>query len=174
MGSTPDVLRFGGAVDDAFEVPRFNGVGPVRVRGWRATIQNGFDASFRRNARGGEVGKTPLVLVLTRAQLRFVSHQKYSEVEIPEIENWSGLMAHPSAAHGPAVQPPVYARIDFDASLSRGASQAWRMRASVFSEFELQRDMTPSLAAQSAVEAMYVAIATKFRIVETSKENPNE
>ena len=168
MGSTPGILRFGVAVDDAFEIPRSNGIGPVRVRGWRATIQNGFDAGFRRNARTAEVGKRPSVLVLTRAQLSFVSRQKYSEAELPEVYNWSGLMAHGSAVHGPAVRPsapaPVHARIDFDASLSRGASQAWRMRASVFSEFELQQDMTPSLAAQSAVEAMYVAIATKFRI----------
>jgi hypothetical protein len=45
------------------------------------------------------------------------------------------------------------------------------MTQTVFSKFELRKGVTPSLAAKSAVEAMYVAIATNFFVAdETQKE----
>jgi len=173
LNATPDLLRLGHSVDDRFEIPRYNSVGPVRVRGWRETIQNGFDASFGANARdAGEFGtSSSLVLVLNHVDLGFVSRQKRAQLGAPQKNSWDGMMAHPSAAHRSPARPPdpVVARIDFAAVLFRDGKEGRRMAATVFSKLELRGDLTPSLIAKSAIEEMYVAIATEFFVAAKTK-----
>tara|TARA_R110002096_G_scaffold434832_1_gene658027 strand:+ start:1369 stop:2034 length:666 start_codon:yes stop_codon:yes gene_type:complete len=166
MVGTPHAIELSESIDDSFRLPRGDGLGPIQVDGWRTTIQRGFEASFDTHVnRIAPTANSTATLRLSGARLSFTASIELPKQSKATLQSDShGLLAHSSMGHQ-ASRPPqatIYARIDFTATVSNATEQTRSMSRIVFSEFAVSKSVTPSVAAKSAVEAMYTAIALQF------------
>tara|TARA_R110002096_G_scaffold436086_1_gene667123 strand:+ start:4159 stop:4779 length:621 start_codon:yes stop_codon:yes gene_type:complete len=160
------VLRLAEDIKSDFRIPRHGAIGPVVVREWRSTLNEGFAFSLGKASEHYEndASKPRDVIVLEEVELSFSADVPSDAKVMHASLDIQSVVAHGNAAPHIASPPrqASYARIEFKATHLKGEQVAQTIRFVVYSAAPISSSTSPSQAVTSAVESMFEAIASEF------------
>lgn len=132
-------LRIGPKVQDAYTLPRDNGIGPTQVSEWKASLRTGFKNAFSDSFVIADMEDGSSVLEIQEAELEIV----------------------PAAVAANGYVAAGRAQIRFKAQLRRGGKSVPLSGMAESKKAVTRMDGAPS-AAKSAIETMYEGIADQL------------